>query len=69
MRDSSEKLGSTQSANSDVQSVGEVFSKHYEMGKFFFPEGRSHCAAQLLSLLREAQVASQNELGVKDAIA
>ena len=36
---------------------------------FFFPEGRSHCAAQLLSLLREAQVASQNELGVKDAIA
>ena len=39
------------------------------MGKFFFPEGRSHCAAQLLSLLREFQVASQNEIGVKDAIA
>jgi hypothetical protein len=36
---------------------------------FFFLGGRSHCAAQLLSLLREAQVTSQNELGVKDAIA
>lgn len=35
----------------------------------FFPGVRSQCAAQLRLLLREAQVASQNELGVKDAIA
>lgn len=54
--------------NRNSEACEKAIANIMTWASFFFPEGRSHGAAQLLSLLREAQFASQNELGVQDAI-